>query len=391
MRDLPAGDSGEFYRALKHAIAPADEAFTLPPVCYRDGAIQELERDLIFRKHWLGVGRADRVKSPGDFAALEIAGVPLILLRDAEGVLRAFANTCRHRGARLLEGEGSCRRISCPFHGWTYKLDGSLTGGPALEETKDFDKSQFGLIDYRVEERAGFVFVCFDDTAPDLDRQLGDFEALHAPWPLEGLVTTRRRSLTVNCNWKAFLEVFNEYYHLPYIHPKSINRVYKAPDAPDETNGDYTSQFGETEGTGGLMEKEQDHVLPGMANLQGRAARGTRYTWLFPNLTFAAGNEGLWVYEAYPLEPQRCLIHQSLCFPPETVRQPDFAERVAYYYRRMDAALDEDIPALENQQRGLASPDARQGRFSATLEPSVAAFANWYARKLLQAISRLAG
>ena len=372
-------------RDLERCLAPPQAAYSLPPACYRDEALAALELDTIFHRSWLGIGRADRVKAPGDYVTLDLGGRPIILLRDQEGRLRAFANTCRHRGARLLDGEGQQRHIRCPFHCWTYKLDGRLVGGPALEATEGFDKSEFGLIAYRVEERAGFAFLCFDDEAPDLGQQLGDFAACHAPWPLESLVTTRRRSLEVACNWKAFLEVFNEYYHLPYVHPETIGQVYKAPDPPERASGAFASQFGETEGTGGLLEKQQDQALPAMPGLTGRAARGTRYSWLFPNMTFAVGREALWVYEALPLGPHRCRVHQSVAFPPEILDQPDFEARAAYYYHRMDAALEEDLPALENQHRGLISPDARQGRFSATLEPNVAAFARWYAEQLLEA------
>ncbi len=356
----------------------------MPPACYRDAEVLAYERDTLFRRSWLGVGRADQVKAPGDFAALDLAGVPFILLRDKGGRLRAFANTCRHRGARLLNKHGNCRVIRCPFHSWSYRLDGSFIGALGLKASGTLDKAEQSLIAYPTEERAGFAFVSFDPPVASLDEHLGELAALHAPWPLERLVTTRRRSLEVGCNWKAFLEVFNEYYHLPFVHPNSISRVYKAPDAQDRVSGAFASQFGETDGTGGLLEGQQNHALPEMPNLRGRAALGTRYTWVFPNMTFAAGNEALWVYEAYPLGPQNCLVQQSVCFPPETLDHPDFEACAAHYYHRMDAALAEDIPALENQQKGLASPDARQGCFSVTLEPNVAAFAKWYAQRLLR-------
>lgn len=363
---------------VKH---PIDEAATLPPACYADAAVFIAERDAIFRTSWIGIGRADRWKQPGDYTAQVIAGVPTIILRDKTGALRAFANSCRHRGALLLEGDGNCRGIKCPFHGWAYKLDGRLAGTPRMEQTKNFDKSEFGLIQFSIAERDGFAFLSFQAGRTDIDAWLGDFSEMHSPWSMADLVSTRRREFEVRCNWKNFVEVFNEYYHLPYVHPDSIDSVYDLPDKPDATTGAYASQFGATQGTGGLLENQQDHALPAIKSLTGRNRQGVRYTWAFPNMTFAAGTEAMWVYEVYPLEPNRTHVAMTACFPPETVEADGFEQSVQYYYDRLDAAIAEDIPALEAQQIGLTSPFAKQGRFS-FLEPNVAEFACWYADRL---------
>lgn len=356
----------------------ANPVLSIPPGAYTDRAVAASEIGGIFRRCWLGVGRADMVAEPGDCLSLDIAGQAILLLRDREGGLRAFANTCRHRGARLLDEACNRRGLRCPFHSWAYRLDGSLAAAPKMEDVPGFDRADHGLIAYRAEERLGFAFVCLDPEAPDLDVHLGDFAAVHAPWPLERLVTTRRREIAVDCDWKAFLEVFNEYYHLPFVHRDSIDAVYAGPDAPDQTTGAYASQFGATDGTGGLLEAQQDHALPPMPGLAGREAAGVRYTWVFPNMTFAAGRDALWVYEAYPLGPGRCHVVQTACFPPETLDLPGAAEKIGFYHERLDAALAEDIPALVNQQRGLASPDARSGPIHPHLEANVASFARWY-------------
>ena len=282
-----------------------------------------------------------------------------------------------------MDGTGACRGIKCPFHAWAYRMDGTLAAAPHMDAAEGFDKADYGLHIYRAEERLGFAFVCFDACAPDLDTVLGDFTRLHAPWPLETLVTTRRQVLEVDCNWKAFIEVFNEYYHLPFVHPNSVNDIYASPDPADDVQGGFASQFGATEGTGGLLQTAQEKALPPIPGLTGEATRGARYTWVFPNMTFAANSDALWVYEAYPLGPGRCKVVQSACFPPETVALPGAEARIAAYHERLDAALAEDIPALENQQRGLANPQARQGPFQPLLEPNVAAFARWYAAAML--------
>ncbi|MEM7346198.1 MAG: aromatic ring-hydroxylating dioxygenase subunit alpha [Chloroflexota bacterium] len=370
---------------LKKCVAPATEALSLPPECYTSEAVLQAELTAIFRRNWIGIGHAGRFKAAGDYESLTLGGVPLIVLRDKAGNLRAFANSCRHRGAQLLEGEGNCGMIKCPFHKWAYKLDGTLAGVPQIDDFNELDRSQYGLIEFRAAEACGFGFVCLDNNAPALGEQIGDFADLHSPWPLETLVPTKRRSFEVNCNWKAFLEVFNEYYHLPYVHPSSINSLYAKPDAADIVTGAYASQYGGTDGSGALLEDQQDQVLPPMPDLDPSVRNGVRYTWVFPNMSFALGSDALWMYEAAPIDAHRCYVTQTACFPRQTTEAPNFPTQAQQYYHRLDEAIDEDIPALENQQQGLNSPFARQGPFSALLEANVASFANWYAQQLLDA------
>jgi phenylpropionate dioxygenase-like ring-hydroxylating dioxygenase large terminal subunit len=246
----------------------------------------------------------------------------------------------------------------------------------------DFDPADNGLVEFALEIRHGLAFLSFAEAPPSLDDWLGNFDDIHAPWRLDDLVTTRLREFEVDCNWKTFIEVFNEYYHLPSVHPDSINWLYPDPDPADETTGEYATQFGVTEGASALMSESQDQALPVGGGLEGRLRLGTRYTWIYPNLTFAASQDSLWMYQAYPLAADRSWIVQTVAFPSASVALDDFEDRAQHYYARIDAALDEDLPFLQKQQRGLNSPFARPGRFAA-LEPSVGDFAFWYARQLL--------
>jgi phenylpropionate dioxygenase-like ring-hydroxylating dioxygenase large terminal subunit len=361
-------------------MASAARAESLPPVCYTGRDFHETEITRVFRATWVSLGRADRVAKPGDYAAIELAGAPIVLLRDRDGGLRAFANSCRHRGTKLLQGSGSCRTIKCPFHAWTYALDGRLTWTPAMERTEDFREADYGLLPVRLAERDGFVFVNLDGAAPELDAWLGDFSARHAPWRLGEMASARRRDFEVACNWKLFLEVFNEYYHLPWVHPDSIGGIYDTPDEPEETAGNYVTQFGTHEGSGGLLAEDRERPLPPIESLSARQRSGTRYSLVFPNLTFAAAGEAMWVYEVVPLAPDRTAVGMTCCFPSASAGLPDFAERAEAYFRRLDRAIAEDIEVLELQQAGLDSPLARPGRFS-RLEPNVAAFERWIAER----------
>jgi phenylpropionate dioxygenase-like ring-hydroxylating dioxygenase large terminal subunit len=252
-----------------------------------------------------------------------------------------------------------------------------------MENAIDFNPENYGLIEFPLQTRFGFAFVSFSEQVAPIDNWLAEFDDYHGPWELDRWVTARVRDMEVNCNWKTFIEVFNEYYHLPMVHPDSINWLYPEPDEVDQVSGQYTTQFGATEGAAALMEETQQYALPTAPGLKGREARGTRYTWIYPNITFALSQDSMWIYQAFPLAQDRCHVIQTVCFPADSVALDDFEQRAQHYYDRIDAALAEDLPFLEQQQLGLNSPFAKPGRFGA-LEPSVGKFAYWYAQQLLR-------
>ena len=368
---------------IKLCKLPPLQRRSLPFECYWEDSILIQEQKRIFSNQWLGLGRADRLVTSGEYEVFELCGQALVLIRDQDNILRLYANTCRHRGAKLLDGTGQCQAISCPFHGWTYTLDGNLKYAKTMSENPNFDFSEHSLIEYKLKELQGFLFAFLGNQPTDLDSQLGDFSELHQPWSLNELITTRREVFEVQCNWKAFLDVFNEYYHLSNIHPTSIDNLYIKPEESDKTTGDYASQFGFTTGTGALLEAHQSNALPKMENLGDPWNLGARYSWVFPNMTFAASQEAIWVYEANPITSQSCQVRQSICFPKNTTELPDFQEKSQAYYQRLDDALDEDIYALENQQKGLNKSPSLQGQFSTLMEANVATFAQWYANKII--------
>lgn len=373
-------------RELSKVQADFNRSPGIPPACYADPGLLLLERRAVFQQGWVGLGRADRWPGVGDYTAMEVGGVPLIVVRNKTGELKAFANTCRHRGSLILSGQGNCKKIKCPFHWWTYDLDGRLRVYPRMENAIDFNTEDYGLVEFALECRAGFAFVSFADEPPPVDEWLAGFDDYHRDWRLDEWQTTRVREFDVNCNWKTFIEVFNEYYHLPMVHPNSINWLYPEPDAVDEVQGEYTTQFGATEGAAALMEESQQYALPVAPGLEGRWAKGTRYTWIYPNITFALSQDSMWIYQAFPLAADRCHVVQTICFPCASIELDDFEQRAERYYDRIDAAIDEDLPFLEKQQLGLTSRFARPGRFGA-LEPSVGKFAYWYARQMLAGLA----
>lgn len=351
------------YQAVRRPLLDAE---TMPAWCYTSEAFYRREVERIFCKVWNFLGAADRLRDPGDYFTVTFAGVPLIVLCDKEGKPRAFANSCRHRGSALLEGSGNCRLIVCPYHSWSYQLDGCLAGAPEMHKTHDFDPAQSALVPIRLDTWGGFLFVSFDPNAAPLADYLGDLPERVAPYRLDQMACTRRKEYVMECNWKLFVENAKESYHIATVHRQTINKYASARSSGywvEETKGEYCSTFAQHEGSMGLL--KGDAGFPINESLQGlREAGGTRAPLIYPSTYLACTIDCAWYLELHPLGPSRTrLIHGAL-FPKDRLARNDFENVAKNYYKRWDITIEEDIAASERQQRGLDSPLARAGRFS---------------------------
>ena len=149
----------------KQTRLPLLEADTMPTECYTSREFYNLETKKIFHKVWNFVGRADLVPEIGDYYAFDFTDVPILIVRGDDNQIRAFANSCRHRGAKIASGEGNCNAFSCPYHGWTYSLEGHLKAATYMDRTKGFNKENYGLVQLRLDQWGGFLFLCFDNNA----------------------------------------------------------------------------------------------------------------------------------------------------------------------------------------------------------------------------------
>ena len=372
-RDLfdPAG-----YQGVR---LPLLEAESLPRGCYDAQAFYEREVERIFLKTWLFVGRADEVARQGDFFTVETGGGPVIIIRGRGGDVRAFANTCRHRGARLLNGNGNCQRaIACPYHGWTYGLDGSLLGAPAMERTANFEKSKYGLWAVRVAVWDGFVFINFDSDCEPLEDYLGDLPQRLATYGFGDMVCVRRRQYDIACNWKLFVENSVEDYHTATVHKGSIGtQAHRLQD----TEGNWHAMYWRI-GDSIAVLPDQRATLPRIATLTAETAAGTYFAFVYPNTTLCCVQDCMWWIGVHPQGPNRCRVVFGSCFPKSTTEQPAFDQAVETYYHRWDVALAEDCAVAELQQAGLASALRRPGRYS-WREPLVHRLANWILDRVL--------
>lgn len=359
---------------------PLEDAATLPPFCYTSEAFFRREVERIFMKAWNFIGRADRIPKAGDYFTLEFVGVPVVVVRGNDGAVRAFANSCRHRGSVVALGEGNCRAFRCPYHSWAYGLDGTLLSAPEIDKSRNFDFADYGLVPVRLETWAGFLFLNFDAAAAPVSTWLGDLPKRLASYHFEEMVCVRRKEYLLGCNWKVYVENAMEAYHVPTVHRSTLQRQ-KGPHAQKQpTNGEWIALWKEHEGSRALL--VGDTGFPYIETLEDQAAHGSWYPLIYPSTMFGATRDCMWWLELHPLSASQTRLIVGSSFPKTTVERPDFDEVVEKYYRRWDISIPEDNEISNLQQKGLSSPFCRPGRLT-HLEPLVHDLANWVLDRVL--------
>jgi choline monooxygenase len=344
---------------------PLPEAETLPPSCYTSQEFYDLEVQSIFRKKWILLGRADEWKEPGAFKCYNRFGIPFFIVKDQNGRIRAFANSCRHRGSEILSGSGTAPRFICPYHSWSYALDGSLRGASGMENNPSFDKSQYGLFEIKLDIWQTFVFVNFSADCQSLAGQMGDLDGYLDPYDFENVVTVGRDEYVVNTNWKALVENSMEWLHHPTVHKSSIagkvatierNVVLGVP-------GEYLLIQSLAKGVSRAT-LENDKGFPPVSTLKGATRDGSHYVLLYPFAMLGCDVDSVWYKQMIPEGPDKVRNIATYCFHKETMARSDFDEIAPKYYRRFQKVVMEDNAAMERQLVGLRSPFALPGRYS---------------------------
>ena len=203
---------------------PLHRAATLPGSMFSDPGVFAREVQRLFRRTWVCVGRSDEIPAEGDFRTFEVGGSGVLVLRDDQGHLRAYHNVCRHRGTRIVEEESGrgLTVVQCPYHAWTYSLEGALVGAPHMDLAEDFARDTYGLFPVRLEEWRGFLFLNLNPKASPLQDFLGEFARRAAPYPLERLRRAHRYVYEIAANWKLVVQNANECYHCPGVHPQLV-------------------------------------------------------------------------------------------------------------------------------------------------------------------------
>ena len=348
--------------AKYHADAPLAEAYTIPGEWYTDERIARLERESVFGRNWQVVGRVDQAAAPGQYFTAELAGEPILVARGDDSELRAFYNVCRHHATAVAwEAEGVVTNFRCPYHGWTYGLDGRLKGMTDFEGVQCFDRAAQGLAPIRLESWEHFVWVNLDPGAPPLKDHLGTLIDRVRPLELGKLRFFERRVYTLKCNWKVYVDNYLDGgYHVPHMH-KGLNSVLDYTHYTIENDGRHCVQSSPVRSTA-----KSDHDAQAT-----RHGDRSYYLWQYPNFMLN------W-YEGYldtnlvlpgtataPESADHCTVIFDFYFG-------DISEAQGEYNRQSiavsDRVQDEDTTICESVQKGLRSRAYGAGRLSVRRE-----------------------
>lgn len=346
----------------------------LPSLAYADREWFEAERQQIFRRSWLIVGRTEDIGAPGDFFTFDIAGESVLLVHGKDEAIRAFSPSCRHRGTLVATGKGNAKSFVCPYHHWSYGLDGRLIAAPEMRKCPGFDPRDHGLAPVPCTIWEGFIFVNLDPAAADLAAQLGELPGLMAPYRLADMRVARERRYTLNCNWKSYMDNSVEAYHVPSIHSASLDPVAPMGLWQQEIFSTFYLLWAEFAGTLGVLQGEE-----GFPPIEGfRHDRPERHSlaMMLPNTVVTASIDAMWYVTLWPVGPQKTIVVVRHAFPKDLRMRSDFATIAERYYRRFDLVNKEDNAIVELQHRGIVQPMRIPGPF-APQEALVHAFANY--------------
>jgi phenylpropionate dioxygenase-like ring-hydroxylating dioxygenase large terminal subunit len=355
---------------------PLEDGWTLPASWYSDASVAALERERIFARSWQYAGPAEHVAKPGSFATTQAGHIPVVVTRDREGVLRALVNVCRHRASVIARDNGCRETLQCPYHAWTYELDGSLRRAPRSEREEGFDPAEFSLLPVAVDTWGPFLFVNPDACAVPLADVLGELPAIVARSGVD-LSTLRLHSHSewpIEANWKVALENYLECYHCPVAHPGFSKVIDVDPDSYAlSASPTFSSQIGPIRASALSGNSSAPYTPMGDVTQ-------SQYHFLGPNTTvnISPGPQNISLERWVPDGTGRTIEATDYWFgadvPAEIVQEVlDFDEQVSR----------EDTDLVVTVQAGLNSGAVSQGRLMRESEQLIADFQ----RRLYDAIA----
>ncbi len=347
--------------ALARALQPLEKAATLPASAYTSPAVYAAETERIFSHAWLCAGRVEQIPNAGDWMTLDLLDDKLVVVRGADDRVRVLSRVCRHRGAELCEGRGNTRSFQCPYHAWTYGLDGRLVGAPLMDGAADFDRTRFGLPELRSEVWEGWIFVSFDADAAPLGPQLAPLERLLARYRLEERVALEPLVFESPFNWKLLVDNFMEAYHHIAIHRDTLQPLFPADrsHAPD-ADGPYSVL-----------------IMPGKE----RDAEPLVAAVVYPFHLFAPGGEMLSWYQLLPTRHDHFTLRIHCCFAREAVEDPAQAAKLEALRELVRTVHEQDIAACQATWAGLNARSYRAGRLG-PLEKPLWQFNRWWIERM---------
>jgi phenylpropionate dioxygenase-like ring-hydroxylating dioxygenase large terminal subunit len=350
----------------QNVSVPFERARAMPPSVYTSEDFLAHELRDIFAQDWFCVGRATALSKPGDYVTVELAGQAIIVLRNKEDQLRAMSNVCRHRMSTLLEGRGNKSSIVCPYHAWTYNLDGSLRGAPAMTRNDGFCKEEYQLPEVRCEEWLGWVFVTLNPEAGPVAGQLAKVEDLVGDYDMGAYTETFFETHVWNTNWKVLAENFMESYHLPVCHSGTIGGLSKLDEMicpPGEAAFNYHT----------ILKNDSLKIAlahPNNTRLEGERRRTTYLLAIYPSLLITLTPGYFWYLTLHPLGVGQVRIGFGGGMSPDYVDDADAQAHFAQLKALLDDVNVEDKGCTEKVYRGLSSQAAMPGHLSHLERPN---------------------
>ncbi|WP_448661950.1 aromatic ring-hydroxylating oxygenase subunit alpha [Sphingomonas sp. CJ20] len=356
----------QFFDSFASSVKPTEEAETLPPECYTDEAFYRFEKDALFYREWLCVGREEWVEKPGDYFTCTHANEPLVIARDRAGAIQAMSSVCQHRAMLVAEGKGNTRAFVCPYHHWTYDLNGALVNAPAMGKTCNFDRKANGLPKLKVELWHGFVFVNFDAEAAPLAPRLAAIEPVVANYEFARLRGPAPAKHEFAWNWKVQFENNNDGYHANRLHhglhdyvPSSLASF---PEVPRETAGYY--RLNGSLHPNASFNPTEKALFPVFPKLTDEEQNRLLFVNLPPSLSLVVLNDVV----IYLIMDARSAGTHGLTFGslylPEAMEDPAFEEKRAINDEYTAHIVAQDMHVDLLVQQGLGSKFAPRGRYS---------------------------
>jgi len=345
---------------LKTASRPFEDAVAMPPGVYTSEAFLQRELDLVFGQEWIVVGRASSLTNPGDFLTYNLAGQPVVVLRDREGGLRAMSNVCLHRMSTLLEGSGNTRSIVCPYHAWTYNLDGTLRGAPFMKETTGFCREAYVLPQIRCEEWLGWIYITLNRDQRSVRERLRPLEAMISQYEMQNYVECFRETHIWDTNWKVLAENFMESYHLPVCHAATVGPYSKlnemvCPPGLAEFNYHWITKDASL---------AIGNAHPGNTRLEGHWRKTTGLLAIYPSHLITLTPGYFWYLSLHPHGTGRVHMTFGGGLAPEFMADPQADNYVATLKTLLDEVNVEDRQCTERVFRGLNAGAAKPGHLS---------------------------
>lgn len=355
-------------------LLPADpeNAYTLPASLYTDPQILNFEYQSIFENTWQLVGHNSQVKNTGDQLVCQVGRIPIVVVRNSHGELKALHNVCRHRAGPVAIQNGNDKVLRCKYHGWTYTLDGELRSAPEMSSTPNFDVCQYHLPQAKIQEWQGFLFVCVGDSPPALEEVLSGISDTILPIDLSTFSFSHRDEYLIECNWKVYMDNYLEGYHLPHVHP-GLNKLLDYRNYDTILHEWHSYQF-----------SPLDNPNNDDSNFYGDGQ--AHYYCVYPNLMLNILPGRLQTNIILPEGINKTRIYFDYYYDKMGSTETDAL--IAKDREFSDEVQEEDILICEQVQKGLVSGSYHAGRLCMKRETGVLHFQNLIRQSLKTAIDK---